>query len=234
LHGRTTRQGRSTCASSSSRTSTSATTAHCPGSSATLASSTRCCASAPGRPRPPRSPRRPPRLAVHRRGRPHPSGLCGSTSTDPARSPATSARAPTTPASTSWWRPGRRRLGRPGPQSPARHATPRRPRASPHPRTPTTPTPARHRCRQEPDMHVPDHFLNDPTSATTAVVSLAAVGYAAYRAREDLTPRRIALTAATTGFVFAVQMLNYPVAAGTSGHLMGGALAAALVGPWLG
>ncbi|QJW35840.1 energy-coupling factor ABC transporter permease [Cellulosimicrobium protaetiae] len=83
-------------------------------------------------------------------------------------------------------------------------------------------------------MHVPDHFLNDPTSATTAVVSLAAVGYAAYRAREDLTPRRVALTAATTGFVFAVQMLNYPVAAGTSGHLMGGALAAALVGPWLG
>lgn len=83
-------------------------------------------------------------------------------------------------------------------------------------------------------MHVPDHFLDDPTSATTAVVSLAAVGYAAYRAREDLTPRRVALTAATTGFVFAVQMLNYPVAAGTSGHLMGGALAAALVGPWLG
>ncbi|WP_431892389.1 energy-coupling factor ABC transporter permease [Cellulosimicrobium funkei] len=83
-------------------------------------------------------------------------------------------------------------------------------------------------------MHVPDHFLDDPTSATTAVVSLAAVGYAAYRAREDLTPRRVVLTAATTGFVFAVQMLNYPVAAGTSGHLMGGALAAALVGPWLG
>ncbi|MDQ8041942.1 energy-coupling factor ABC transporter permease [Cellulosimicrobium sp. XJ-DQ-B-000] len=83
-------------------------------------------------------------------------------------------------------------------------------------------------------MHVPDHFLDDPTSATTAVVSLAAVAYATYRAREDLTPRRVALTAATTGFVFAVQMLNYPVAAGTSGHLMGGALAAALVGPWLG
>jgi len=83
-------------------------------------------------------------------------------------------------------------------------------------------------------MHVPDHFLDDPTSATTAVVSLAAVGYAAYRARADLTPGRVALTAATTGFVFAAQMLNYPVAAGTSGHLMGGALAAALVGPWLG
>ncbi|MBD8079069.1 energy-coupling factor ABC transporter permease [Cellulosimicrobium arenosum] len=83
-------------------------------------------------------------------------------------------------------------------------------------------------------MHVPDHYLNDPTSAATAVVSLAAVGYAAYRAREDLTPGRVALTAATTGLVFAAQMINYPVAAGTSGHLIGAALAAALVGPWLG
>src|SRR6478609_4835440 len=77
-------------------------------------------------------------------------------------------------------------------------------------------------------MHVPDHFLDDPTSATTAVVSLAAVGYAAYRAREDLTPRRVALTAATTGFVFAVQMLNYPVAAGTNVLLM--AVVGTLVG----
>ena len=83
-------------------------------------------------------------------------------------------------------------------------------------------------------MHVPDHFLNDPTSATTAVVSLAAVGYAAYRAREDLTPRRVALTAATTGFVFAVQMVNFPILPGVSGHLLGGALAAILVGPFTG
>ncbi|WP_265522538.1 energy-coupling factor ABC transporter permease [Oerskovia flava] len=83
-------------------------------------------------------------------------------------------------------------------------------------------------------MHVPDHFLNDPTSVATGVASLAAVGYAVHRARPELTRDRVVLAAATTGFVFAVQMINYPVAAGTSGHLMGGALAAALVGPWLG
>ena len=83
-------------------------------------------------------------------------------------------------------------------------------------------------------MHVPDHMLNDPTSAATGVVACAAIAYAAYRSREDLTRQRIALTAATGAVVFALQMVNYPVAAGTSGHLMGGVLAAALVGPWLG
>lgn len=82
-------------------------------------------------------------------------------------------------------------------------------------------------------MHVPDHMLNDPTSAATGVVACAALAYAAYRSREDLTRSRIALTAATGAVVFALQMVNYPVAAGTSGHLMGGVLAAALVGPWL-
>lgn len=83
-------------------------------------------------------------------------------------------------------------------------------------------------------MHVPDHFLNDTTSITTGLAAIAAVGYAAYRARPELNRDKIVMAAATTGLVFAVQMLNYPVAAGTSGHLMGGALAAALVGPWLG
>lgn len=83
-------------------------------------------------------------------------------------------------------------------------------------------------------MHVPDHMLNDPTSAATGAAACAAIAYAAYRSREDLTRQRIALTAATGAVVFALQMVNYPVAAGTSGHLMGGVLAAALVGPWLG
>lgn len=83
-------------------------------------------------------------------------------------------------------------------------------------------------------MHVPDHVLNDTTSITTGLAAIAAVGYAAYRARPELNRDKIVMAAATTGLVFAVQMLNYPVAAGTSGHLMGGALAAALIGPWLG
>ena len=82
-------------------------------------------------------------------------------------------------------------------------------------------------------MHVPDHMLNDPTSVATGVVACAAIAYAGYRSRADLTRPQVALTAATSAAVFALQMINYPVATGTSGHLMGGVLAAALVGPWL-
>ena len=83
-------------------------------------------------------------------------------------------------------------------------------------------------------MHVPDHMLSDPTSVATGAVACATLAYAAYRSRSDLTTRTVALTAATGALVFALQMVNYPVASGTSGHLMGGALAAALLGPWLG
>lgn len=80
-------------------------------------------------------------------------------------------------------------------------------------------------------MHVPDHFLSDPASATTAVVAGAVVVGAAVRARRTGHAPHPALVGATTAAVFGLQMLNYPVAAGTSGHLLGGALAAALLGP---
>ncbi|MBO0922460.1 energy-coupling factor ABC transporter permease [Cellulomonas sp. zg-ZUI222] len=81
-------------------------------------------------------------------------------------------------------------------------------------------------------MHVPDQFLTDPTSATTAAVAGTAVVAAALRARRDRAGGpHPALVGATTAAVFGLQMLNYPVGAGTSGHLMGGALAAALLGP---
>ncbi|MEP7764553.1 energy-coupling factor ABC transporter permease [Sanguibacter sp. 25GB23B1] len=83
-------------------------------------------------------------------------------------------------------------------------------------------------------MHVPDHMIDDPTSVATATVACATLAYAAYRSRGEITRRMIAMTAATGAVVFALQMVNYPVSAGTSGHLMGGVLAAALVGPWLG
>lgn len=79
-------------------------------------------------------------------------------------------------------------------------------------------------------MHVPDHVLSDPVSATTALVAGAAVLGAALRARREPAPHA-AMVGATTAAVFGLQMLNYPVAAGTSGHLLGGALAAALLGP---
>jgi cobalt/nickel transport system permease protein len=83
-------------------------------------------------------------------------------------------------------------------------------------------------------MHVPDGFLDAPTSAATAAVAVAAVGVALVRARKELDDRTAPMAGLVAAFIFAVQMLNFPVGAGTSGHLMGGALAAILVGPWTG
>ena len=83
-------------------------------------------------------------------------------------------------------------------------------------------------------MHIPDGFLNGATSAGTAVVAAGGLGLSIKRAGAYLQDSRIALTGLVAAFVFALQMLNFPVGAGTSGHLLGGALAVILVGPWLG
>ena len=79
-------------------------------------------------------------------------------------------------------------------------------------------------------MHVPDGFLDLTTSVATAGVSAGAVGLALRRASPEVGAGP-AMPGLVSAFVFAVQMVNFPVGAGTSGHLMGGALAAALVGP---
>lgn len=81
-------------------------------------------------------------------------------------------------------------------------------------------------------MHIPDGFIDIPTS--TAFVALAGVGVALSLkgARSSLDDKTAPLAGLTATFIFAVQMLNFPVAAGTSGHLLGGALAAVLVGPF--
>jgi len=81
-------------------------------------------------------------------------------------------------------------------------------------------------------VHVPDGFLDAPTSVATGVAAAAVVGVALRGARRELDDKTAPLTGLVAAFVFAVQMLNFPVGAGTSGHLLGGALAAVLVGPW--
>src|SRR5919107_5990597 len=81
-------------------------------------------------------------------------------------------------------------------------------------------------------MHVPDGFLDAPTSIATGAVAVAAVGVALRGARRELDDRTAPLAGLVAAFVFAAQMVNFPVGAGTSGHLLGGALAVALVGPW--
>ncbi|MFD5396807.1 energy-coupling factor ABC transporter permease [Streptomyces sp. NPDC127097] len=93
-------------------------------------------------------------------------------------------------------------------------------------------------------MHVPDGFINAPVSAATGVAAAVAVAVSLRGARRELAgagpagaaaaERTAPLAGLVAAFIFAVQMLNFPVAAGTSGHLLGGALAAILVGPYTG
>ncbi|MEV0368252.1 energy-coupling factor ABC transporter permease [Streptomyces sp. NPDC050636] len=93
-------------------------------------------------------------------------------------------------------------------------------------------------------MHVPDGFINAPVSVATGAVAAAAVAVSLRGARRELegasqgggygAERTAPLAGLVAAFIFAVQMLNFPVAAGTSGHLLGGALAAILVGPYTG
>ena len=81
-------------------------------------------------------------------------------------------------------------------------------------------------------MHVPDGFLDAPTSLATGVVAAAGIAVALRGARRELDDRTAPMAGLVATFVFAGQMMNFPVGAGTSGHLLGGALAAVLVGPW--
>ncbi|MFD6417393.1 energy-coupling factor ABC transporter permease [Streptomyces sp. NPDC060194] len=83
-------------------------------------------------------------------------------------------------------------------------------------------------------MHVPDGFFNAPVSVAAGVAAAGAVAVSLRGARRELDERTAPLAGLVAAFVFAVQMLNFPVAAGTSGHLLGGALAAILVGPYTG
>jgi cobalt/nickel transport system permease protein len=80
-------------------------------------------------------------------------------------------------------------------------------------------------------MHIPDGFIDGKTAAATAVLSVTGVGLALRRVKRELPPRKVPLLGLAAAFLFAAQMLNFPVAAGTSGHLIGGVLVAALLGP---
>jgi cobalt/nickel transport system permease protein len=81
-------------------------------------------------------------------------------------------------------------------------------------------------------MHIPDGFLNIATVATTYTVSAGGVGNAVRMANKKLGEKQVPLMGILAAFIFAAQMLNFPIAGGTSGHLIGAALAAILLGPW--
>ncbi len=82
--------------------------------------------------------------------------------------------------------------------------------------------------------HIPDGFLSAPVLAGTAAVSASALALAARRSRSSLREREAPLLGAMTAFVFAAQMFNFPLGAGTSAHLLGGVLVAVIAGPWAG
>ena len=80
-------------------------------------------------------------------------------------------------------------------------------------------------------MHIPDGFLDTKTVVTTTALSLTGVAAAWRQTKSSVEPQRIPLLGVTAAFVFAAQMLNFPVAGGTSGHLMGAVLCSVLIGP---
>lgn len=82
-------------------------------------------------------------------------------------------------------------------------------------------------------MHVPDGFFNAATSVGAGVITAGTLSVSLKRAAAQLTDRLAPMAGLVAAFVFALQMLNFPVASGTSGHLLGGVLAAVLVGPWI-
>lgn len=80
-------------------------------------------------------------------------------------------------------------------------------------------------------MHIPDGFLDGKTAVATGALAAAGLGVALRQARLHLPPRRVPLLGLAASFVFAAQMINFPVAGGTSGHLIGAVLVAVLLGP---
>ena len=83
-------------------------------------------------------------------------------------------------------------------------------------------------------MHAPDGFINAPVSLGTGAVSASILAIALNKAKNELDEKAAPMAGVVAAYVFAAQMLNFPVALGTSGHLLGGALAAILIGPWTG
>ncbi|TEB07583.1 Fused nickel transport protein NikMN [Pelotomaculum schinkii] len=81
-------------------------------------------------------------------------------------------------------------------------------------------------------MHIPDGFLDAKTWVATTVVGAGALSYSLKKVREEFNERLIPVMGVLAAFIFAAQMINFPIAGGTSGHLLGATLATVLLGPW--
>ncbi|MBR8840301.1 MAG: energy-coupling factor ABC transporter permease [Stigonema ocellatum SAG 48.90 = DSM 106950] len=83
-------------------------------------------------------------------------------------------------------------------------------------------------------MHIPDGFLNLPVILVTWIIAIGLIALALGRAQAEYQERAVPLMGVCAAFIFAAQMINFPIPGGTSGHLLGGTLAGALLGPWAG
>ena len=81
-------------------------------------------------------------------------------------------------------------------------------------------------------MHIPDGFLSNGVNAATFVISFGACAYGVKRANRSLGEKQVPLMGVTAAFIFAAQMINFPVAGGTSGHFLGAVFSSVLLGPW--
>lgn len=81
-------------------------------------------------------------------------------------------------------------------------------------------------------MHIPDGFLSHGLNAATFVISAGACAYGVKRVNRSFGEREVPLMGVTAAFVFAAQMINFPVAGGTSGHFLGAVFSSVLLGPW--
>jgi cobalt/nickel transport system permease protein len=83
-------------------------------------------------------------------------------------------------------------------------------------------------------MHIPDGFIDGPTSLVAGLIAVGVIAFSLRMTAKTLDEREVPVVGLVAAFVFALQLLNFPVANGTSGHLLGGVLAAVLVGPYAG
>lgn len=83
-------------------------------------------------------------------------------------------------------------------------------------------------------LHIPDGYLNVPVLLVTWILSIGLIAAALKQVQSEYQERTVPLMGVCAAFIFAAQMINFPIPGGTSGHLLGGTLAGALLGPWAG
>lgn len=81
-------------------------------------------------------------------------------------------------------------------------------------------------------MHIPDGFISAPVAITTGVVAAGAIAYGIKATSKKMGDKQVPMMGVLSAFIFAAQMLNFPIAGGTSGHFVGTALVTILLGPW--